>query len=99
MVSTVPKSFVAQLLSALVELLAESAHAEFLLQWISAVCHAHAGLLQGGGADVQPLLRALQKGTNRMHADLAGACEANLYTLEYLTSGAASCSAVREQHA
>jgi hypothetical protein len=53
---------------------------------VRALCAVHGAQLQGGGAAAAPALRLLQKVLNRLHQDLSSACEANLYTLEYLTT-------------
>jgi periodic tryptophan protein 2 len=76
-------------LTSLAELLSSSPHAEFLLRWLHALCVAHGAALQQTGlsaAGAAPALRGLQKALGRMHADLSAACDANLYTLRYLTA-------------
>ncbi len=84
------------LLRALAALLTESPHLEFLLRWVQSVAVAHGPALQqggpggaalGGGPCVgMPVLRALQQALARVHSDLAGAAEGNVYTLDYLVA-------------
>ncbi len=88
--AALPRTFVPQMLTQLAELLASSPHVEFLLGWIKALCAVHSGQLQGGANGSLPSLRMLQKVLNRLHGDLASACENNLYTLEYLTMAGAA---------
>jgi hypothetical protein len=96
-----PAVYLEPLLRALVACLSESPHLEFLLRWVQSVAIAHGPALQhggpaGGGAAAaaagggprvgMPVLRALQQALARVHADLAGAAESNVYTLDYLVA-------------
>ena len=93
-----PSAVIPQILRLLAETLGESPHMEFLLQWVRAVSVAHGKQLEGASTSstLMPALRSLQKVLNRMHEDMASACESNIYTLEYLTAAGRQQAEERE---
>jgi hypothetical protein len=99
-----PALYLEPLLRALAGLLTESPHLEFLLRWVRAVAVAHGPALQqggpggggpGSGCVGPPVLRALQQALSRVHADVAGAAEGNVYTLEYLVAASKAAAEAR----
>uniref|UniRef100_A0A7R9V1J8 Small-subunit processome Utp12 domain-containing protein n=1 Tax=Chlamydomonas euryale TaxID=1486919 RepID=A0A7R9V1J8_9CHLO len=88
--AALPAAWVPAVLTSLGEQLPGSPHLEFLLVWARAVCTSHGHVLEGGGPRAMPALRLLQKELSRVHEDLSTACEADLYTLEYLIEGGAA---------
>jgi periodic tryptophan protein 2 len=83
----VPVQVVPGLLARVAELAERSPHLEFLLRWVQRLGVAHgARLREMPPGLVMPGLRALQKVLTRTHEDLASVCEANFYTLGYLSS-------------
>ncbi|MEW5311682.1 MAG: hypothetical protein WDW38_003377 [Sanguina aurantia] len=84
--AALPAAFVPQVLTLLSEYLSDSPHLEFLLVWMKGVCSSHGPSLEAAGRSgaAMPALRSLQKALNRLHGDLEGACEDNIYTLDYL---------------
>ena len=86
-----PAAVVPRLLGALGELLPHTPHIEYLLGWAKALCVRHGAAIQaGGGGGALPALRSLQKAVARLHEDLATTCEANMYSLQYLTTAGRS---------
>lgn len=85
-----PAAYLPQLLGLISEALTASPHVEFLLRWVHALCTQHGELLKKADTTIMPVLRSLQKGLGRLHADLSEASEQNMYTLEYLTAVAAA---------
>ena len=86
-----PAAVVPRLLGALGELLPHTPHIEYLLGWAKALCVRHGAAIQaGGGSGALPALRSLQKAVARLHEDLATTCEANMYSLQYLTTAGRS---------
>lgn len=84
--AAIPAAFVPQLLGAVAELMTDSPHVQFLLQWVRTLCTRHGQQLSSGSGAHLPVLRAVQKSLNRMHSDLGAACESNVYTLDFLTA-------------
>lgn len=82
--AALPAAVVPRLLGALGEALPESPHLEHLLGWVRAVCSRHGAAVLTRPGDAAPALRTLQKALAGVQEDLAGTCEANLYTLRYL---------------
>eukprot|EP00898_Chlorokybus_atmophyticus_P000595 jgi/Chlat1/1536/Chrsp122S01805 len=83
---TIPTSYLNRLVPALAELLDTSSHVEYVLTWCAELCTSRGRALQEAKGSYLPAFRSLQKGLKRMHDELAGVCEANQYTLEYLAS-------------
>ena len=92
--ASMPASAISQLFTVLADLLGANAHLEFVLIWLQAVCTHHSqSLCAAGGsarAHVLPALRGVHKGLCRMHEDLGAACQANIYTLQYLLTSVQS---------
>jgi len=85
--AALPPAHVPALLAAVAQLLSESPHTQFLLQWVRAACVRHGPQLAAGGAGQLPVLRALHKSLSKLGADVGAATASNIYTLEWLVGG------------
>ena len=89
--SGIPTSTLPKLLGAIGEALANSAHVEFVLDWLTAVATAHGGAIQQlSASEVRPAIRALQRSVADIHDSLKTACDSNLFTLRYLSQAGQS---------
>ncbi|KAL0723553.1 hypothetical protein Bca4012_038152 [Brassica carinata] len=83
---SVPQKYLERLMEALVDLLENCPHLEFLLHWCQEICKAHGSSIQRNYRNLLPSLKSLQKAITRAHQDLADMCSSNEYTLRYLCS-------------
>ncbi|CAA7028645.1 unnamed protein product [Microthlaspi erraticum] len=83
---SVSQKYLERLIEALVELLENCPHLEFLLHWCQEICKAHGSYIQRNYRNLLPALISLQKAITRAHQDLADMCSSNEYTLRYLCS-------------
>ncbi|KAL9856565.1 Periodic tryptophan protein 2 [Arabidopsis thaliana] len=83
---SVRQKYLERLMEALVDLLENCPHLEFILHWCQEICKAHGSSIQRNYRTLLPALRSLQKAITRAHQDLADMCSSNEYTLRYLCS-------------
>ena len=108
--AALPAVVLERVLEGLVACMNDSPHLEFLLQWVRSLLVKHGEAVAawavggsssssaGGVAAVMPVFRALQQVLNRVHDDLKGAADENLYLLEYvLAAGAAKQRQQKQQ--
>jgi periodic tryptophan protein 2 len=100
--AALPTVVLQQVLEGLVACLNDSPHLEFLLQWVRSLLVKHGEAVAAGAASsssgssggttaaVMPVFRSLQQVLNRVHDDLKGAADENLYLLEYVVAAGAT---------
>ncbi|GMH38361.1 hypothetical protein BSKO_06245 [Bryopsis sp. KO-2023] len=79
-----PDACVGAVLTILAETLRSSPHLEFLLTWAKSLCGSHGSSLTNPPSSTVAALKSMQRALTQLQADMAGMCESNLYTLEYL---------------
>lgn len=88
--SQIPALHLNRLFESIADILDNSPHIEFMLRWCQELCCANGRTIQLRHREYLPTLRALQKTITRLHEDLAGFCNSNLYSLQYICSAPGS---------